>query len=291
MPFFAVAVVPICFAPRAARSASSTHRPPPTSSPLRVERRTSNARLTHSPDNSANSGLQVHTLLNPDDSPLRNSIPTTPQSAGVRNSTASGGSQFLPSINQGFHQDGNRDSYASIDSRRSSADSRMHQTFSNMYINTNNNNGTNPVSPYESASQNGSHTSLAQSLRRPGPGGPMSPLSGRTSLRGNPAPRIAPPIAPAGQRGAGADPTAARPTPGFAWAFPEEPIPEERNISDSDESSPNDNISRANSFAASSIRSSIFSNDSQMPQGQRRFEEGKHSGQVGVVSGAHADNL
>nr|POF12980.1 protein esc1 [Quercus suber] len=158
-----------------------------------------------------------------------------------------------------------------MESRRSSVDSRMHQGFSNMYINNSNNI---PGSPYENGSQNGSHTSLAQNLRRPGPGGPMSPLSGRSSLRGHPAPRIAPPIAPAGQRGAGADPTASRPTPGHAWAFPDEAIPEERRGSDSEESSFEHSVSRANSFAASSIRSSIFSNDSQMPQGQRRFDDG-----------------
>jgi hypothetical protein len=100
----------------------------------------------------------------------------------------------------------------------------------------------------------------------------MSPLSGRSSLRGQPPMRVAPQIMPVA-RGPGApDPTAAKPTQGYAWAFPDGPIPEERRGSDSGDSSLG--VSRTNSIAASSIRSSIFSTDSQMPQGQRRLEDG-----------------
>lgn len=263
--------------------------------------------LTSCIDNSANSqGLQVHTLLNPDESPSRQSIPNTPLSARVPNSAGSA----LPSINQGFNDNGNRDSYnrehhgrefnrdsynsrdsynrdslgrelnrdsygrdsrdlaPHLDSRRSSVDSRMHQGLNNLYINNNNNMG--PNSPYESA--NTSQVSLAASLRRPN-GQPMSPLSARSSVRGHPAPRIAPPIMPVGRGPDVPDPTAAKPTQGYAWAFPDSAIPEERRGSDSGESSVDHNISRQNSFAASSIRSSIFSTDSQLPQGQRRFQE------------------
>jgi len=140
----------------------------------------------------------------------------------------------------------------------------MHTGFNNLYIN-------NPQSPYEST--NNSQVSLAASLRRPNGGAPpMSPLSGRSSLRGQPPMRVAPQIMPVA-RGPGApDPTAAKPTQGYAWAFPDGPIPEERRGSDSGESSIG--VSRTNSVAASSIRSSIFSTDSQMPQGQRRLEDG-----------------
>lgn len=215
-------------------------------------------------DISANRGLQVHNLLNPDDSPRGKSVLNTPLSACVPNSAQSAGSQ-LPSINQGFHHDPNRDSrdYAStLDSRRSSVDSRMHQTFNNLYIN-------NPTSPYESA--NPSQTSFAANLRRPNVV-PMSPLSGRVSQRGHPAPRIAPPIMPVGQVPGGPDPTAARPTQGFAWAFPDEAIPEERRASDSG-SSVSQDLPRTNSLAASSVRSSVFSTDSQMPPGQRTFDD------------------
>lgn len=219
-------------------------------------------------DNSTNSqGLQVHTLLNPDDSPPRSSVPNTPQSARVPTSAQSASSQ-LPSINQGFQDQGHRGSvdYPILqDSRRSSVDSRMHQTFNNLYIN-------NPTSPYESA--NASQVSLAASLRRPNSGVPMSPLSGRSSLSRNPPMRVAPPIMPIA-RGPGApDPTAAKPTQGHAWAFPDQVIPEERRGSDSESSV---GVSRTNSFAASSIRSSIFSTDSQMPHGQRRFDDGRLS--------------
>lgn len=211
-------------------------------------------------------GLHVRTLLNPDDSPPRSSVPNTPQSARIPTSTQSIGSQ-LPSINQGFQDPAQRGSvdYANTqESRRSSVDSRMHSNFNNLYIN-------NPHSPYEST--NNSQVSLAASLRRPNGGAPMSPLSGRSSLRGQPPMRVAPPIMPVA-RGPGApDPTAAKPTQGYAWAFPDGPIPEERRGSDSGESSIG--VSRTNSIAASSIRSSIFSADSHMPQGQRRLDDGK----------------
>lgn len=239
-------------------------------------------------DNSANSGLHLSTLLNPDDSPQRQSIPSTPLSARMPQSAQSGGSQ-LPSINQGFqdgqpypnnnrdsynrdsyHRDSyNRDSYhPSIDSRRSSVDSRMHQGLNNLYIN-------NPASPFESASA--SQVSLAASLRRPNNGQPpMSPLSGRSSISraSHLPPRIAPPIMPVGRQSGAPDPTAAKPTQGYAWAFPDGPITEERRESDSDESSLR-GMSRTNSMAASSIRSSIFSNDSHMPGGQRRLDDGE----------------
>lgn len=218
-----------------------------------------------SSDNSANSGLQVHTLLNPDDSPSRHSIPNTPQSARLPTSATSAGSA-LPSINQGFHDSGNRGSAEyppPMESRRSSVDSRVHQGFSNLYIN-------NPTSPYESA--NGSQVSLAASLRRPNGQGPMSPLSGRSNIRSHPAaPRQAPPIMPVARMPGGPDPTAAKPTQGYAWAFPDQVIPEESRTSESGDSSTG--VSRTNSFA-NSVRSSIFSTDSQLPPGQRRFDEG-----------------
>ncbi|KAI7240595.1 hypothetical protein KC330_g1164 [Hortaea werneckii] len=242
--------------------------------------------------NSANNqGLHLSTLLNPDDSPPRQSIPSTPQSARIPMTSQAGNSQ-LPSINQGFQHDHNRDSRdyaATLDSRRSSVDSRMHQGFNNLYINNNNNNT--PQSPYESA--NTSQVSLAASLRRPN-GVPMSPLSGRSSVSRHPAPRVAPPIMPVGRMPGGPDPTAAKPTQGFAWAFPDEAIPEERRTSDSGDSSVSHGVSRQNSFAASSIRSSIFSTDSHLPPGQRRFDEGDatthhHSMQHRSIQGLQND--
>jgi len=297
--------------PQGLPSISSLTNGLPPSAPISPDQSTDSTRDSgtwpqphNSKHNSANNqGLQVHTLLNPDDSPSRQSGPTTPLSA--RGAPSSGVSN-LPSINQGFQDATNRDSYASysssvnrdslgrelnrdsynrdslgrelnrdsynrdsrelapqLDSRRSSVDSRMQQGFSNMYIHG-------PASPYESA--NTSQVSLAASLRRPNGQTPMSPLSGRSSTRAHPAPRIAPPIMPVGRGPGVPDPTAAKPTQGFAWAFPDSAIPEERRGSDSGESSSHD-VSRQNSFAASSVRSSIFSNDSALPNGQRRFPE------------------
>ena len=215
-------------------------------------------------DNSANSGLQVHTLLNPDDSPPhRNSQPPTPLSANGPRSAQSVQQVVLPSLNQGFQEPGKRDSQASYDSRRSSVDSRMQLGIYGLNLNNH------PQSPYES--NNNSQVSLAASLRHPNGRNPMSPLSGRGGVRQPGPARVAPQIMP--QRYAGQpDPTAAKPTAGHAWAFPDEPIPEERRGS-SDSSTRG--ASRTNSLAASSIRSSIFSTDSHLPIGQRRFEDGR----------------
>lgn len=207
-------------------------------------------------DNSANSGLQVHTLLNHDDSPRNHAVPITPLSARLSNQS------HLPVINQGLHDPGNRDSGASFDSRRSSVDSRMNQGFGNLYINRD------PNSPYESA--NNSQVSLAASLRRP-LGAPMSPLSGRASVRRQAPPRVAPPIMPMGRAPGQPDPTAAKPTQGYAWAFPDTATVDERRDSESGDS--DDGMSRRNSQAASSIRSSIFSTESRTA-GQRPFDDG-----------------
>ena len=200
---------------------------------------------------------------------MRNSQPSTPLSTRPPQTLHSTQQPILPSINQGFQETGNRDSQASFDSRRSSVDSRVHQGFSNLYIN-------NPQSPYESA--NGSQVSLAASLRRPNGQTPMSPLSGRPpGMRSNTgiAPRVAPQIMPMGRAAGGPNPLAEKPTQGYAWAFPDGPIPEEeRRDSESGDSSTH-GMSRKSSLAASSIRSSIFSTDSHLPMGQRRFEDGE----------------
>ena len=218
--------------------------------------------------------LQVATLLNPDESQPRNSIPSTPTSSRLSQQLQQTNAP-LPSINQGFEAGNSAGSagrsnadYYALDSRRSSIDSRMQTGFSNMGLNNNN-----PASPYES--QNASQISLAASLRRPNGQPPMSPLSGRNSMRAHHPPRIAPPIVPNARLPGAPDPTAAKPTQGFPWAFPDGPIPEEqqRRGSSSDDSSARNSVSRQNSFAASSIRSSIFSIDSTLPAGQRRFDD------------------
>ena len=173
----------------------------------------------------------------------------------------------------GTHR-GSVDYNYATDSRRSSVDSRMQSGFNNLVLN-------NPASPYES--QNASQVSLAASLRRPNGHSQLSPLSARSSLRAqHPAPRIAPPIV-ANARLAGApDPTAAKPTQGFPWAFPDSTIQEEplhyqpnrdSRRESSSESSASHTMSRQNSFAASSVRSSIFSTESALPAGQRRFDD------------------
>jgi hypothetical protein len=66
---------------------------------------------------------------------------------------------------------------------------------------------------------------------------------------------------------------AAAPTKGYAWAFPAELEPDDRRGSSSGDSSVERSIpSRQNSFAAS-VNSSIFTTDSNLPSGQKRFDE------------------
>ncbi|THY49210.1 hypothetical protein D6C99_05206 [Aureobasidium pullulans] len=215
-----------------------------------------------------NPSLQVSTLLNPDDSQSRNSIPNTPTSNRLsqHQHQQQQPSAMLPSINQTFDA-GNRGSVDfHHDSRRSSIDSRViHAGMTDLRLN---NNG---ASPYDS--QNGSQVSLAASLRRPNNGNPLSPLSGRNSIRGGTGPRVAPPIVGASRVPGAPDPMASKPTPGHAWAFPDDPIVEESRRESSSEESDRHSISRTNSYAASSIRSSIFSNGEGLPYGQRRFDD------------------
>jgi hypothetical protein len=72
------------------------------------------------------------------------------------------------------------------------------------------------------------------------------------------------------------DPTAAAPTKGFPWAFPDQaPIEERRGSSSGESSVERSEISRQNSYAAS-INSSIYTADSNMPAGQKRFDDGKY---------------
>ena len=181
-------------------------------------------------------------------------------------------------------------------SRRSSVDSRMNSGLSHLNIG--------PASPYES--QNASQVSLMSNLQHQrgitssGPPRasitvPVSPLSGRSSVRGNQAPRIAPVINPNPRGVSGMpDPTAAAPTKGYAWAFPDSrPDSEassritesriaENRISEnrlsesrlSESSSPERSLSRQGSFAAS-INSSLYTAEANMPPGQRRFDDGK----------------
>ena len=143
-----------------------------------------------------------------------------------------------------------------------------------------------PSSPYDS--QNASRVSLVSNLQqqrgitvpdqRANGASPLSPLGPRTAPRVNPPPRRAPVITPNPRSVSGMpDPMAAAPTKGFAWAFPAELEPDERRGSSSGESSVERSTSRQNSYATS-INSSIFTTDSNMPNGQKRFgEEGMHS--------------
>jgi hypothetical protein len=143
-----------------------------------------------------------------------------------------------------------------------------------------------PSSPYDS--QNASRVSLVSNLQQqrgitqpePRPNGiiPLSPLGPRAGPRTNPPPRRAPVITPNPRSVSGMpDPMAAAPTKGYAWAFPADPEPDDRRGSSSGDSSTEHSIpSRQNSYAAS-VNSSIFTTDSNLPNGQKRFgDDGTH---------------
>jgi hypothetical protein len=149
-----------------------------------------------------------------------------------------------------------------------------------------------PASPYDS--QNASRVSLVSNLQqqrgittaeqRPNGASPLSPLGPRAGSRATQAPRRAPVINPNPRSVSGMpDPMASAPTKGYAWAFPDEI--HERRGSSSGESSAEHSMSRQNSYAPS-INSSIFTTDSTLPSGQRRFgEDGTHS-YLSIVYGA-----
>jgi hypothetical protein len=151
-----------------------------------------------------------------------------------------------------------------------------------------------PSSPYDS--QNVSRVSLVSNLQqqrgittdqRQSGSVPLSPLGQRNgnvvpnhngnlndSLRPQVAPRRAPVINPNPRSVSGMpDPTAAAPTKGYPWAFPDQDEPDDQRRSSS--SSVERRPSRQNSFAASA-HSSIFTTDSALPPGQKRFSDGKN---------------
>jgi hypothetical protein len=179
----------------------------------------------------------------------------------------------LPSINQPFDPRASLDANSLLDSRRSSVDSRVGMGLGHLQIS--------PSSPYDS--QNASRASLVSNLREQrgitdsranGSGGPLSPLGQRNSggLKPQVAPRVAPVINPNPRSVSGMpDPTAAAPTKGFPWAFPDQDEHDDQRRSSS-ASSIEQRPSRQNSFATAS---SIFTVDSALPHGQKRFSEGK----------------
>jgi hypothetical protein len=131
-----------------------------------------------------------------------------------------------------------------------------------------------PQSPYES--QNVSRVSLASGLqqaRAPNGATPLSPTGSRLSSRNHVVPRRAPVIANPRAVSGMPDPTAAAPTKGFAWAFPDqEPGDDHRGSSSEDSNDARAGISRQNSYAQS-LASSILTTDSVLPPGQKRFDE------------------
>ncbi|KAK7725123.1 hypothetical protein SLS57_004036 [Botryosphaeria dothidea] len=224
----------------------------------------------HSSGVSNTTNLQLQNILNAEDSPSRNSVPETPQSARQLSQTP----QALPPFNHTFDNRQSLDASSSyLESRRSSVDSRMNAGMNHLAIS--------PSSPYES--QNTSRVSLVSSLQqqrgitqenRQNGGPPLSPLGPRDSVRANQAPRRAPVINPNPRSVSGMpDPMAAAPTKGFPWAFPDAEPDERRGSSSGDSSierSTRSIPSRQNSFATS-INSSIYAEA--LPPGQKRFED------------------
>ncbi|KAF2869378.1 hypothetical protein BDV95DRAFT_498040 [Massariosphaeria phaeospora] len=228
-------------------------------------------------------GLQLQTILNAEDSPSRNSVPDTPshhRSTGQPWSATSGALQStpLPSLTNPLDHRQSLDAGSHYGSRRSSVDSRVNAGMHHLALG--------PPSPYDS--QNASRASLVSNLQQqrgitaiePRPNGApaLSPLGPRPGPRTNQPPRRAPVINPNPRGVSGMpDPMAAAPTKGYAWAFPAEYEPDDRRGSSSGESSIEQSIpSRQNSFATS-INSSIYTTDSNLPTGQKRLDDDIHT--------------
>ncbi|KAF2675333.1 hypothetical protein BT63DRAFT_450324 [Microthyrium microscopicum] len=225
----------------------------------------------------SNIGFPLTSILNAEDSPSRNSIPNsipeTPHSAKL-----SGQASTLPSLTQPFDPRGSIDAASYLDSsRRSSVDSRVYKDMTHLQI------SPSTGAPYDN-SQNVSRSSLVSNLQQqrgisdgrnslPNPN-PLSPLGQRNGVRSlNAPPRRAPTINPNPRNIPDMpNPTAENPTKGFAWAFPDSapapPSEHQRRSSSASDGRP----SRQNSYAAS-VGSSIFTNDSALPAGQKRFSD------------------
>ncbi|KAI9838608.1 MAG: hypothetical protein M1819_004922 [Sarea resinae] len=187
----------------------------------------------------------------------------------------------LPTLSQSYDSQHRASTdYPPQDSRRSSIESRMNSGFGQLAIT--------PSSPY--GSTNASQASLVSSLQRErgivgdqsrsngvtvarvssNSNAHLSPLGrGPSENRRLETPRIAPPISsnPRAQYGL-ANPNAENPTTGFAYAFPDPALAGRSSSSDDADRE----FSRQGSLA-NSIGSSLYTNDSRLPAGQRRLDD------------------
>ena len=213
------------------------------------------------------------------------------------------GSNLLPSLNQVHDPSRQSQEFPPQESRRSSLGSQVNSGMNSLHIN-----GTN--SPY-TGSVNPSSTSLAQNLSRErgitnGTGArnsrssgqlPMSPLSPHTENRAPTfGPRIAPPI---GRNPRSDVYNADEPAPGQAYAFPDPPdmnpgdlppIPGQRAASTHTHDENRSGIFSRRDSGHNSIASSVMTNDSRLPAGQRRLDEGMPFHRISMESTEIADN-
>lgn len=197
-------------------------------------------------------------------------------------------SQSLPPITQAYDPRASvlTDASSILDqSRRSSihsVNSQMNMGLNHLHLGVS---AAGPPSLYGGdRSNNASRTSLVSNLQqqrgisqgdqRSSLTSPMSPVGHRVGFRVGSTPRRAPIINPNPRAiSEMPNPTAENPTKGFPWAFPDSLPEEDDDRRSSSAESDHRRPSRHNSFAAS-MTSSIFTNDSRLPEGQKRFSEG-----------------
>ncbi|KAI9676575.1 MAG: hypothetical protein M1817_000734 [Caeruleum heppii] len=234
---------------------------------------------------SSTTGIQLpslgssHTSPNGHLSVASNSSERSPFSTtfpnGISNGSAEHPASNLPQLNQQFDPPTQKrisNDFPPPEARRSSVDSRMNNLALASPLPSANASQTSLVSdlqrergiPTETPRSNGFHVGTPRAVEKPFV----------TSLGRRVGGKTAPPIN-SNPRSQWPNPNAENPTKGFPYAFPDPELAARSPGSTEEDQTVAGQRSRRNSAGASSVTSSIFTNDSRLPAGQRRLDDGQ----------------